>query len=210
MPDNVKYGLLIYNEGSATTEHNIEFKRGQTQIFQLFIGHIYRWIAYSINDNDVVPNMVADPCTHVYPQNRCRMPTKSEFTQLPSSYNSYIIDRGESISGLDLIILQIAQGKYIELVNQMENINDLASASPYSNNYRSHDPISKMHNLYFGGIGYYDRYRGVLGIGLYDSMYERPRLSASAGVSVIDLAALALASNLSGSGYYRLGKVPQE
>ena len=33
-------------------------------------------------------------------------------------------------------------------------------------------------------------------------MYERPRLSALAGVSVIDLAALALASNLSGSGYY--------
>lgn len=62
------------------------------------------------------------------------MPTKSEFTQLPSSYNSYIIDSGESISGLDLIIFQIAPGEHIEVVNEWKNINNFASASPYSNN----------------------------------------------------------------------------
>lgn len=55
--DNVKYRLLIYRGSQTVPEYNVVLAKGENPTFSLYIGQTYKWVAYSINDVAVVPDI---------------------------------------------------------------------------------------------------------------------------------------------------------
>lgn len=57
IPDNVKYRLLIYRGNQTVPEQNVVLVKGENPTFSLYINQTYRWVAYSFNEVNSVPDI---------------------------------------------------------------------------------------------------------------------------------------------------------
>ncbi|WP_159639036.1 hypothetical protein [Sphingobacterium composti Ten et al. 2007 non Yoo et al. 2007] len=57
--DTVKYRLLIYKGNESTPEYNLLLGKSDQPDISLYIGHTYKWVAYSINQS-TVPDISAN------------------------------------------------------------------------------------------------------------------------------------------------------